>query len=296
MFPTINFMGEPVDTYALSILVSFATILILTLLFRPKEIAAKFILGGFLVNFFFAFLGAYLLSVLMHLGEYSGGNISSVFRNAGVAYLGAPVLGFFAFWVYCKIIKIPFLVFADYAAPFYMLDRAIGRIGCLGYGCCYGKPSDLPWAYPFRSWGIIEIVPRHPTQAYAIAAALAIFLASRFFYRKTKNISGVFDLDEKKAPSAGITFFYVLFFYSFLRFFNEFLRAEGPYLAGAFKYSHLVLIVFLILSGVGLFLAVNRSPKKDELIAILKSSSLRLALWLVVNLGTFLFIITLCRS
>ncbi|MBN1871640.1 MAG: prolipoprotein diacylglyceryl transferase, partial [Candidatus Omnitrophica bacterium] len=278
-------MGKIFEIYGLSILLSFVTILTLTLLWRPKEIAAKFVFGAFLVNFLFAFFGANLLNILMHLGEHKGQSIGEIFSNSGVAYLGAPVLGLFAFWVYCKIIKIPFLVFADYAAPFYMLDRAIGRVGCLGYGCCYGIPSNLPWAYTFRSWGITEFVPRHPTQAYAIIAALSIFFASRYFYKKTKSVPGVFDLDYKKAPISGITFFFVIFFYSLLRFLNEFLRAEGPYMIGIFKYSHLALLLFLIVSVVFLVRLITASPSKKDLIAILRSASLRLAIWLVIISG-----------
>jgi len=39
----------------------------------------------------------------------------------------------------------------------------IGRLGCFCAGCCYGTPSNLPWAvtFPFRGE-----VARHPTQIY----------------------------------------------------------------------------------------------------------------------------------
>lgn len=52
----------------------------------------------------------------------------------------------------------------------------LGRLGCYFNGCCYGKPSSLPWAiFQHGTW-------RHPTQLYsgAIAAVtLAILVAFR---------------------------------------------------------------------------------------------------------------------
>src|SRR5262249_54022203 len=41
------------------------------------------------------------------------------------------------------------------------LALAVGRWGCFFNGCCFGPPSDLPWAVDFG-----DGVPRHPTQIY----------------------------------------------------------------------------------------------------------------------------------
>jgi phosphatidylglycerol:prolipoprotein diacylglycerol transferase len=41
------------------------------------------------------------------------------------------------------------------------LALAVGRWGCFFNGCCYGRPTDLPWAVDFG-----DSVPRHPTQVY----------------------------------------------------------------------------------------------------------------------------------
>ncbi len=46
--------------------------------------------------------------------------------------------------------------------------EAVGRIGCLLHGCCYGMPCSLPWA--IEQHGAL----RHPTQAYSALAALTI--------------------------------------------------------------------------------------------------------------------------
>lgn len=54
---------------------------------------------------------------------------------------------------------------------------AIGRLACFQAGCCYGTPSDLPWAVDFGDG------PRHPTQLYEtafhLAAALGLLILER---------------------------------------------------------------------------------------------------------------------
>jgi len=45
--------------------------------------------------------------------------------------------------------RMPIWRTADMAAPCLLLGLAIGRVGCLMNGCCYGGPCDLPWAIEF---------------------------------------------------------------------------------------------------------------------------------------------------
>jgi hypothetical protein len=42
--------------------------------------------------------------------------------------------------------KMPLWKTADVLAPSIALGSVFGRIGCLLNGCCYGRPTDLPWA------------------------------------------------------------------------------------------------------------------------------------------------------
>jgi len=296
MFPKIYLLGTIIDTYNLCMVTSLITTLIAVLMLRPKEIAFKYIFWATIIVLFFSLLGANLLFIIIHASEYNWQSIEDAFKTSGVAYLGAPILGLFALWVFSRCVKIPFLVLADYAAPFFMLDRVIGRIGCLEYGCCYGIPSNLPWAYPFNSWGIVQIVPRHPTQAYELIYTLAIFASARYFYKKIKSISGAFAINYKEARSSGMTFFYVFFCYSLLRFFNEFLRAEGSFIYGAVKISHIVLAIFAIISAICLFTIIKKSTAKNEILKILKIAVIRLALWFVVSSVLILFALTLYRK
>lgn len=70
----------------------------------------------------------------------------------------------------------------SFAAPVAM-SVAVGRLGCFYAGCCFGKPSDAPWAVAFS-----DGVPRHPTQLYefafhASAACLLVFAARKRMFR-----------------------------------------------------------------------------------------------------------------
>lgn len=57
------------------------------------------------------------------------------------------------------------------------IGYAVGRIGCLLRGCCYGTETDLPWGMSFPQ-GVPptpEGIHVHPTQLYSIIDGLIIF-------------------------------------------------------------------------------------------------------------------------
>src|SRR5262245_6351783 len=74
--------------------------------------------------------------------------------------------------------------------PMVALGHGFGRLGCLAAGCCYGKPTDLPWGIVFpegsmphaahQSAGLISFgdpaLAIHPTQIYESAFEIGIFL------------------------------------------------------------------------------------------------------------------------
>ena len=48
--------------------------------------------------------------------------------------------------------KLPLLAMADLVAPSLMIGLALGRVGCLLNGCCYGGQTDWPWAVTFPKY------------------------------------------------------------------------------------------------------------------------------------------------
>jgi phosphatidylglycerol---prolipoprotein diacylglyceryl transferase len=103
------------------------------------------------------------------------------FESAGTFYGG--LLGGIV-WVvlYTYFQKMPLLRVLDVTAAPVALGHAIGRIGCFVAGCCYGKPTSLPWGVTFtnpvaeRIAGTPLGASLHPTQLYEAAAEFLNFL------------------------------------------------------------------------------------------------------------------------
>lgn len=107
---------------------------------------------------------------------------------------------------------------------------AIGRVGCLLRGCCYGKETHLVWGVDFG-----DHILRHPTQIYEIIfdIAMVIYLSIR----------------KRKGVRPGQLYSIFLNGYLSFRFLLEFIRIE--------KVSFIGLTDFQILCIVGL-LFINR--------------------------------------
>jgi phosphatidylglycerol:prolipoprotein diacylglycerol transferase len=115
-----------------------------------------------LVTLVASVLGARALYVLEHVDEFrrEWGSIGGL--------LTARQLG------------LPMWLVADALTPSLALGTMFGRIGCFLNGCCYGRPTTLPWGviYPADSFAGLEFgpVPVHPSQLYFALSGLVLFL------------------------------------------------------------------------------------------------------------------------
>lgn len=71
------------------------------------------------------------------------------FTEGGLVVYGSVIGGLVAFVWFVRRHGLPLLGMADILAPCFMAGLAIGRIGCLLNGCCYGGQCDQPWAVTF---------------------------------------------------------------------------------------------------------------------------------------------------
>ena len=69
--------------------------------------------------------------------------------DGGIVVYGSLIGGVIALIFFTRKHGLPVLATCDLLAPSMMLGLAIGRIGCLMNGCCFGGPCDLPWAVRF---------------------------------------------------------------------------------------------------------------------------------------------------
>ena len=114
-------------------------------------------------------------------------------RSGGVFYgglLGAILAGYFLM----KRYQLPFWKTADACAPGIAIGNFFGRQGCFAAGCCWGKPTSLPWGVQFSELGHeITGVPidqhLHPTQLYESFAMLLVFFFLLWLHKR-KRFSG----------------------------------------------------------------------------------------------------------
>lgn len=124
----------------------------------------------------------FALSTLQSGGTFYGG------------YFGGILVLLFYTWRY----KIPLLPLMDTYSAALPLGHALGRIGCFSAGCCYGKPTWLPWGVTFTNPVAAQIVGTplgialHPTQLYEAAAELGNFFFLMWLSRRQRFTGQIF--------------------------------------------------------------------------------------------------------
>jgi len=141
----------------------------------------------------------------------------SVLQSGGIFYGGLLVAIAVAVW-FARASHISFVKLGDVFAPGIALGHAFGRLGCFSAGCCWGRPTSLPWGVTFNDPYSHEVVgvplgvKVHPTQLYEAFAEAVIFVFLYFRYRKKR-----FD---------GQILGWYLLLYPTARFLVEFLRSH----------------------------------------------------------------------
>jgi len=77
------------------------------------------------------------------------------FTEGGLVVYGSLIGGTLSFFWFVRRHQLPALALADLIAPSLMAGLALGRIGCLLNGCCYGGETDKTWAVTFPQESMI---------------------------------------------------------------------------------------------------------------------------------------------
>lgn len=131
--------------------------------------------------------------------------------DTGIAFLGGFIGGFIGFvllfpaFVGKQVLMIEVM---NELAPSIIVGHAVGRVGCLLAGCCYGKPSKWGIIYEagtpaYSNYGAVKLFPVPMVEIILLLMLFFIVLAKR----------------EKAA-------FIYLTGYAVIRFFLEFLRGD----------------------------------------------------------------------
>jgi phosphatidylglycerol:prolipoprotein diacylglycerol transferase len=141
-------------------------------------------------------------------------------HHGGLVYYGGLIGASAACVLFTWRRRLALWKLADILAPGVALGSFFGRWGCLMNGCCYGRPTTLPWGiqfpvghetHPFND-GLPHLV--HPTEVYDALLNLALFAGLAWFFKRRKFDGQVFAL--------------YLVCYAVLRSFVECFRGDYP--------------------------------------------------------------------
>ncbi len=99
------------------------------------------------------------------------------------SWMGGFFLGAIGVMIVLKVVNKPFWSNIGSMAPGLALGHAVGRVGCLFAGCCYGAPTSVPWS--IYSSKLNEMV--HPTQLYSMIGELISFAILQRLWRKPER-------------------------------------------------------------------------------------------------------------
>jgi phosphatidylglycerol:prolipoprotein diacylglycerol transferase len=196
-----------VHTYGVMLMVAFVAGVLVA---RPRARAAGIdsrLLAIFSIWILVAaIVGARLTYVALNVREFAGDwwSVVNPVRNGrlemtGLVMNGGVVAAAGALVGVARWNGLPVLRTMDVFAPALPLGEFFTRIGCFLNGCCYGEPSDRPWAvvFPresqagaFQRGPSGDVHPIHPTQLYSAAYGLVIFFLLLAIERRWKRFEG----------------------------------------------------------------------------------------------------------
>jgi phosphatidylglycerol:prolipoprotein diacylglycerol transferase len=197
-------------------------------------------------------VGARGLYVLAHLEQFSGRWLD-VFRTweGGLTMYGGAVPAAIAGLWYLRRAGVDQWRAADAIAPSLALGLGFTRIGCFLSGCCYGKPTDLPWGVVFplqcAAGAHYPGTAIHPAQLYASAAGFLIF--------------GILLLVDRPTLRRGNLFVTLVLLYSIARFLLDLVRT---YDESAFPFAGVPLTLNQWISLVLIVGAVFKLMQRDR--------------------------------
>jgi phosphatidylglycerol---prolipoprotein diacylglyceryl transferase len=184
-----------------------------------------------------ALVGAKLLLLVTDFQTFRSNpaELFNLLREGGVFY-GGLIVAVSVALLYIRKVGLPLWTTCDVFAPGIALGHVIGRFGCFFAGCCFGKPTSVPWAITFTNpfaaanVGTPLNVPLHPTQLYEAGAEFLIL---------------VFLLATEKSGRrfSGRTFWLYMLLYAISRYIIEFYRGDERGAVGPFSTSQFISLI-----------------------------------------------------
>ncbi len=257
MFPNLFSIGPfTLHTYGLLVATGFlAGILITIRMGKSRGIPSQQVMDmGFFI-IISAIIGSRLLYVLINIPYYIEKPLD-VFKiwQGGLVFSGGLIGVVLVSALYVRKRNITLWQMADLWSPAIALGQAIGRIGCLMAGCCYGKPTSSELGIVFTDPQCLAPlnIPLHPTQIYSSISGFVIFAVLLVLQSKRR-----FD---------GQVFLWFLILHSTARLFIERLRGDdrGILLGGEMTVTQLTTLLVLFSAIIGLNILRKKRDKPSS--------------------------------
>jgi phosphatidylglycerol:prolipoprotein diacylglycerol transferase len=208
-----------------------------------------------------ALIGAKLLLFITDFKTFTANprELLTLARSGGVFYGGLILAVIVALW-FIRRNGLPLWTTCDVFAPGIALGHVVGRFGCLFAGCCFGKPTTLPWGITFTdpfaatNVGTPLGIPLHPTQLYEAGAEFLILML-------------LLATERRGRPFPGRTFWLYMLLYAVSRFIIEFFRGDERGNVGFLSTSQFISVLLAPLAIVMLVYlarAVAPTPKRAK--------------------------------
>jgi len=242
MFPILIHIGPLViRTYGAMVALAFLVSLqVARVAAHARRIGEAFLLDLVAILIVSGLLGARVLYVLLNLSYFREHPWDSVkVWEGGLVFYGGFILAAIVGMIFTRYRGYPLDDVADCLAPALALGQGIGRWGCFFAGCCYGKPTLLPWGVTFKDAASLAPlgVKLHPVQLYESAGAIS--LAGLLWF-----------LLVRRKESHGEIFWLYMLLYGFLRFWMETLRGDdrGGFIGGLAP-SQMIALTAIVIAG-----------------------------------------------
>lgn len=189
-----------------------------------------------------AILGARILFVIVEY-PYFLENPLRVFKiwEGGLVFYGGLILAVVVAVLYMRRHDLPVLKVGDIVAPSLAIAQAVGRLGCLSAGCCYGRETKVAWGIVFTDPNSLVPLEKlgltlHFTQIYSSIGNLFLFLL-------------LFWMNKKKRFDGQVLLMYGML-YPLLRSWIEFYRGDprGAILGGNVSTSQVISVGVFVLA------------------------------------------------
>ncbi|OGW06363.1 MAG: prolipoprotein diacylglyceryl transferase, partial [Nitrospinae bacterium RIFCSPLOWO2_01_FULL_39_10] len=181
MHPILFKIG-PITIYTYGVLIATAFFLGLALAARQARVEGEDPQKIMDLSFYIlisAIVGSRLLYIVVEYKEYIS-NPLRIFKvwEGGLVFYGGFIMAMAVVIIYIRKHEMNLWKVGDILAPSVAIGQGVGRLGCFFAGCCYGRETDVPWAFIFKDPNTLAPmdVHLHPTQLYDSANGFIIFV------------------------------------------------------------------------------------------------------------------------